>query len=65
MRDVYGVGTVLSTNEQTLPEGEESSLYAENTTDTPDTGKVFVNKNMIWGAVLLLVAVMVAVHFID
>lgn len=71
--DIYpnSASQVMTTQEQTLPEGEERNYYSEGETETVptivnDSGmKSVVNKKMIFGSLALLGGLLVALHFID
>lgn len=61
--DVYpGSTTVLPTVDQTIAENDNEMT---NTVLDPVTNqRSLLNKNMVWGALLLLFGLMVALHFL-
>ena len=62
--DIYpGMSDVPTVSENTVP--EETVQNTDNSTTTQANGnlKVQVNTKMIWGAMVLLVGVMLALHF--
>jgi hypothetical protein len=67
MKDMYsGLPTAqMSTIEQTIPEGVEEEKYITSETVTNAEGQLeVIDKNTIWGAILLTIGVLVLVHFI-
>lgn len=69
MRDVYPNGTdsnILTVSEQTIPDHDEANYAIDNetTTDLNGTTKT-TNSTMVFGAILLLVGILVVLHFIN
>jgi hypothetical protein len=55
----------LSTTEQTIPEDEEREEYQAQTSDT-DTGKAQVtDKKVIWGAMAVIVVLLMIISNIE
>jgi hypothetical protein len=61
--DVYpGSTTILPTVDQTIAEND--SEMSNTVLDPVTNQRALLNKNMIWGAMLLLFGLMVALHFL-
>jgi hypothetical protein len=66
--DMYPFSSpVLDTTSQTITEREESELYhnaeTKSKTSTVAGQKTVVNKNMIWGALLLLIGLALFLNY--
>ena len=61
--DVYpGSTTILPTVDQTIAEND--SEMSNTVLDPVTNQRSLLNKNMVWGALLLLFGLMVALHFL-
>lgn len=66
LRDIYpnSATALMKTAEQTIPEPDEEEHYIDTETVTNNNGQLEVlDKSTIWGAILLLVGVLVLIHF--
>jgi hypothetical protein len=67
IKDMYSgmPASQMSTIEQTIPEGVEEEKYLDSETVVNAEGnREVMDKNTIWGAILLTIGVLVLVHFI-
>ena len=67
IKDMYSglPAAQMSTMEQTIPEGIEEEKYIDSETIINVEGnREVIDKNTIWGAILLTIGVLVLVHFI-
>jgi hypothetical protein len=65
IRDLYGSGATLSTNEQTIPEDEEREDYQQEVVVNDQGKQEVVDKKVIWGALILIGALLLILHFIE
>jgi hypothetical protein len=56
-------GMSIPTTSQTIAEDDEREFYNDNTTSVKGQ-KVVVNKNMIWGSLVMMFVILVVLHFI-
>ena len=67
MSDMYPntPNSQLPTSSQTIAEGEENQFYTDNTVEDNDGMKTTVDKEMILGAIVLFIGVLVTLHFME